>query len=130
METNDDPIVRRVRCSDCAFTPGTEAHASELTRIKADLCVQLGQYFHCHRNDADTGPADEVTALCAGWLQGVTPLLEGDHFATLTDEQSKMMRFQLECLTAGEAAIDEGKEFGPEQIFALLDSFEGGEPAI
>jgi hypothetical protein len=69
-------VVRRARCSDCAFTPGTEASADPLTAVKAQACVESMSYFYCHRDVTDSHYIEEPEALCAGWLQKVTELLD------------------------------------------------------
>lgn len=48
------------RCATCAFRPGTEASRSELTLVKAQLCLISGTVFHCHE-----APGWEP---CAGYL--------------------------------------------------------------
>lgn len=69
-------LVRRSRCSDCAFTPGTQAGRDPVTAVKARACVESMSFFYCHRDALDTRYIEEPEALCAGWLQGVTELLE------------------------------------------------------
>lgn len=36
------------RCNDCAFTRGTNANKSELTKIKIGLCLDTDEPFDCH----------------------------------------------------------------------------------
>ena len=92
MSENDDPLVRRVRCSGCAFTPGTEANLDPATQIKTAACVNTGTYFYCHRDVTDTRDLKDGEALCAGWLQAVTEKIEsGALEATPPEERVAMV---------------------------------------
>ena len=75
-EPPEGELVRRARCSDCAFTPGTEAGADPLTAVKARACVESMSFFYCHRDATDTRYIEEPEALCAGWMQQVSELLD------------------------------------------------------
>jgi hypothetical protein len=62
--------VRHERCEGCAFSPGTKANNSFMTRYKATLCVLSGEPFLCHHNlDANEQPVDGTPlALCRGFV--------------------------------------------------------------
>lgn len=50
---NDDPLVMRKHCGDCAFVAGTEAHNCEITQLTANICVDSSEPFYCHRANDD-----------------------------------------------------------------------------
>lgn len=63
------------RCSTCAFTSGTPANRSEITLLKAKLCVQACESFYCHENihpDGTLPPGEE--RLCTGFVDAMTML--------------------------------------------------------
>lgn len=55
------------RCHDCAFREGTEASRSEITQIKARLCLETMEPFNCH-----VAPA----AICKGWADAAETRLK------------------------------------------------------
>ena len=83
MMNFNEPLARRVRCSDCAFTPGTRANSDKMTRLKTRLCVDAGQYFYCHRNAADTADVEGHEALCAGFVQAVAASISEGKLTTV-----------------------------------------------
>jgi hypothetical protein len=57
------------RCRDCAFTPGTDANASEITQQKAHLCLEANTPFYCHLDEQGELLAEhEYRTICRGWL--------------------------------------------------------------
>lgn len=48
------------KCATCAFRPGTRANLSPITLLKARLCAQIKQPFHCHDNAVYVTPSGRV----------------------------------------------------------------------
>lgn len=106
-----DRFAMKARCGDCAFTPGTEAHGCEPTRLTAEFCVMSGEPFYCHRAGSDgaleprTAPAGEPV-LCRGFVEAFTAR------PPVTDWQAAVAS---ECLRVMEDA-QAGHVVTPEQL--------------
>lgn len=92
-----DRFAMKTRCGDCAFTPGTDAHGSELSRATADLCVISGEPFYCHRaNEAGrleprVDPTGEPV-LCRGFVEAFAAQgAQDDWRAAVASEYLRML---------------------------------------
>lgn len=99
------------RCGDCAFTPGTDAR--EKSGIIADLCVESGEPFLCHRrtDDGELAPRmrdAETPILCRGFVDAL--VARGDRPAWHEAVSKEMLAIANESAETGrEIPVDEIK---------------------
>jgi hypothetical protein len=95
-----DETLRELRCDDCAFTAGTQANGSAVTRLKARLCVENALPFYCHKREG----------MCAGWAEGVNKAAECGAFVRLQSFRRDVAERCLEVLSSGEERVARGEE--------------------
>jgi hypothetical protein len=66
---HDSPMP--VRCAGCAFTKGTEANRSDITRLTAEICVLSDEPFYCHANAVDNALPAGQERLCRGFVESL-----------------------------------------------------------
>ena len=96
MMPEDTPdLLRDQPCSDCAFTPGTQANLYKWTASKAELCVIAREPFWCHKGQK----GGEPKKLCLGWAERVA--FGPEHPEWRKKFADRMLRF-LERVEDGE----------------------------
>lgn len=118
------PPTPREKCAGCAFRPGTEAQQSDLTRLKARLCVLALDPFLCHENAVDGQlPAGEER-LCVGYAEAMGVLHRRGYYDALPDWKQDVLNGLLahvvsveDRLLAGETVDD---DTAVEELHALL----------
>jgi hypothetical protein len=112
-----------VKCSDCAYRPGTPANLSPRTQLVAELCVQTDEPFYCHANaDAHGNLPHDQERLCRGYLEALAargPMSEVK--AAIAAEGMRILAEAERRLKAGEPEIP------PDVVTARL--IEAGERA-
>jgi hypothetical protein len=63
--------IMPVKCSGCAYRPGTEANLDELTQMTATLCVQAGEPFYCHANAIEDKLPSDQKRICLGHFEAM-----------------------------------------------------------
>jgi hypothetical protein len=127
------------RCKTCAFREGTAANRSEITMLKAKLCIEICEPFFCHDNvdfvtsgGVAINPLNknlidiltkepqgryevrpgETMHLCMGWVDAVSKLNDKGHYAN-QPEWKKL--FTLRLLDIVQRAEDRGAEWSEEE---------------
>lgn len=105
------------RCHGCAFTPGTEANRSDITRIKATLCVRLCEPFMCHDGVPEGGEPD---ALCRGWGEAQATLYQAGYYRRMPEWRRQVLRGCLATIVQLEDSIIDGQPVPEDAVPALL----------
>lgn len=143
--------IMKEKCDTCAFRPGTQANRSALTVLKARLCAQAGQPFHCHENAVFVTPsgkeikthdrnridvigrvphgeykpkAGEDWKICAGFMEMV--LAQSDKQLLFTEDwQIELSKRLLEVIEKAELEGEEWDEArSAAEIRAVIDSMK------
>lgn len=126
-----DPVLPR--CDGCAFTAGTEANESQITRLKSTLCAQIAEPFYCHQNAVDDTLPEGEEMLCRGWAEAVQTLYRKGHYERMPEWRKEVLRAILGAVTAMEDRIEAGESLEDfnvaQEVAALLHAagFEFGE---
>jgi hypothetical protein len=114
----------RPRCDGCAFTAGTEANLSQLTRIKSLLCAKLADPFYCHANLVDGVLPEGQERLCSGWAEAVSALLAKGHYEQQSPFQRDVLGALLQIVITLEDRIEAGDDLEsfdvPTEVLAIL----------
>ena len=86
------PELEDLRCDDCAFREGTQANSQQSTVMKAQLCAEIPEEFHCHRREG----------LCAGWAALANKLNREGYHANQPDWQRKLKQELVEIINNAE----------------------------
>lgn len=95
-----------LRCEDCAFTAGTDANKSDITRLKARLCVEAPEPFHCHLREG----------LCAGWAEAANVKEGQGFFGERQPWQADVTRRCLDVIAHFESKDAAGEEFTEQDV--------------
>lgn len=114
------------RCEGCAFNANTNASRSATTRLKARLCVEAREPFHCHEEVhalmRQGLPQSEALALaepplCAGYVEAVAAREANGFYEEQEEWHRAVLRGCVEYIVAvetGEVPYREGDELPPE----------------
>lgn len=94
---NDELLTWHERCGTCAYRPGTEANRSEITLLKAQLCLESGEPFLCHEDPSRR-------AICKGWADAFESRLKAGKLKE-EPERRKMAAFFADLISDAEQSV-------------------------
>jgi hypothetical protein len=98
--------LSHLRCHDCAFTAGTDASKSDITRMQARLCAESNEPFYCHVNEP---------SLCAGYIEAAIKLREKGFHANEPEWRQEVRKALLETIGYAAEGLIHDDEF--PQVF-------------
>lgn len=114
------------RCEGCAFNPQTDANRSDVTRLKARLCVEALEPFFCHEqvqeavnNGLPYSQAIEQVEmpLCSGWCEAVATRNDSGFYESQEEWRRAVLRGCLEYIVQVEDGFDPGETLFPPALF-------------
>jgi hypothetical protein len=111
-------------CDGCAFNSNTTANKSDLTRLKAQLCVESRDPFYCHeaieritnqgftQDEAfDIARQDGELHLCAGYVESVKMLTDAGFYDRQPEWQKDLKRTLADVIVSAESGATEEECF-------------------